>query len=128
MDEKTNQLLQQLSEKMGTTVEHLWVILINQAKYDIITSVIQMVFMAAFIFITIRLHIKFSKPINTKDGLSYYYNLYSKKEELLIVPMMFAGIASIIMMMFFLAGFDDLMCAILNPEYWALRQIINFVK
>lgn len=128
MNEKTNQLLQQLAEKMGTTVEYLWTILINQAKYDIIISVIQMIFMAAFIFITIKLHIKFSKPFSNDGKFKYYTNLYSEKEELLIIPMILAGIASVIMIIFFLSGFNDLISAIFNPEYWALRQIIQFVK
>lgn len=121
MNEKTEQLLQSLAEKLGTTTEYLWTILVNQAKYDAITSVIQMAFMFAIIYWTIKLHIRFSKE--DEDGDTMYYH----KEELLIVPMIFAAITSVIMVVFFLSGFNDLIASIFNPEYWALKRVLNLL-
>jgi hypothetical protein len=121
MNEKTELLLQSLAEKLGTTTEYLWVIIVNQAKYDAITSVIQMAFMFAIIFWTIKLHIRFSTE--DENGDTMYYN----KEEYVIVPMIFAAITSIIMLVFFLSGFNDLIAAIFNPEYWALNRILKAI-
>ena len=119
MNEKTEQLLENLASKLGTTTEYLWTILVNQAKYDIITSSIQMAFMFAIVYWTIKLHIRFSKEDD--NGRSVYY----EKEELASIPMFFAAVTSIIMIIFFLSGFNDLIASIFNPEYWALRQILH---
>jgi len=120
MNEKTEQLLQSLAEKLGTTVEYLWIVLVNQAKYHAIISLIQMAFIFAIVFTTIKLHIKFSKKIDGKN------TIYYDKEELVIIPMVLAAITSVILLMFFLAGTSDLFSAIFNPEYWALKRIMSF--
>lgn len=119
MNEKTEQMLQDLAAKLGTTTEYLWTILVNQAKYDIIVSVIQMALMFAVVYWTIKLHLRFSKKDEDGD------TLYWKKEEVLVIPMVFAGIASVLCIVFFLDGFNDLISAIFNPEYWALKRIFN---
>lgn len=96
MNEQTEQALQVLAAKLGTTTEYLWQVLINQAKYDILISSIQMVFMAAIVITTIKLHIKFSK-LNDRGDNEYYCN------DGKIAGMIFAGIVSIIMIVLFLS-------------------------
>lgn len=127
MNEKTEQLLQSLADKLGTTTEYLWTILVNQAKYDVIVSLIQMAFMAAFIIATVKIHFKLAKqlPTDPNDIWSRYENLYDKYEVAAGIPMIIAGIGCIIMVICFLAGFNDLIAAIFNPEFWALRQILH---
>jgi hypothetical protein len=119
MEEKTTQLLEQLAAKLGTTTEYLWGILINQAKYDALVSIIQMSFMAIIIYTTIKLHIKFSKK--DKDGKNEYYY----KEDLLTIPMIFASIISLLSIVFFLTEFNSLIISICNPEYWALNKVLS---
>jgi hypothetical protein len=130
MNENTQQLLEKLAEKLGTTTEYLWQILLNQAKYDVIISFIQMTFMAVFIIATVKIHFKLAKeiPKDPNDKWSRYESLYDKYEEAAIIPMFFAGIIVIIMVICFLAGFNDLMSAIFNPEYWALNKILNHIN
>lgn len=127
MNEKTEQLLQSLADKLGTTTEYLWTILVNQAKFDVIVSLIQMAFMAAFIIATVKIHFKLAKelPTDPNDKWSRYESLYGKYEEAASIPMIIAGIVCIIMVLCFLSGFNDLVAAIFNPEYWALRQILH---
>lgn len=130
MNENTEQLLEKLADKLGTTTEYLWTVLVSQAKYDFITSAIQMAVMAAFIYWTIKLHIKFSKKdieVEGWSGKKEYQSIYYQKEEAAYIPMIFAGITSMILIIFFLNGFNDLLASVLNPEYWALRQIIHFI-
>ena len=119
MNEKTQEALVALAEKLGTSTEYLWEVLVRQAKYDIIVSVIQMTIMFAIVYWTIKLHIRFSKEDERKNS-QYYY-----KEEILIVPMIFAAITSVIMIVLFLNGFNDLIASIFNPEFWALNRIVG---
>ncbi len=119
MDEKTEKLLRELAQKLGTTAEYLWTVLLNQAKYSAIISAIQMAIMVAIIFYTIILHIRFSK----KDSIGW--SQYDKKPELLIMPMMLAGAADVIMLIMFMVGINEVMTAIFNPEYWALQRIFD---
>lgn len=83
MNEKTEQLLQSLADKLGTTTEYLWTILVNQAKFDVIVSLIQMAFMAAFIIATVKIHFKLVKelPTDKNDEWRRYKSLYGKYEE-----------------------------------------------
>lgn len=128
MNEKTEQLLEKLAEKLGTTSEYLWQILLNQAKYDAITSFIQMAFMAGFIYATIKIHLWLMKELPKPADSDRWYSKrtgYDKYEEPAIVGMVLAGITSIILLLFFLSGFNELIAAVFNPEYWALNRILN---
>lgn len=127
MNEKTEELLQKLADKLGTTTEYLWTVLVNQAKYDIIVSLVQMAFMAAFIISTVKIHFRLAKelPKDPNDKWSQHESLYGKYEESAVIPMVLAGIISAILFIFFLSGFNDLVAAIFNPEYWALKRILN---
>jgi hypothetical protein len=115
MNDKTQEALVALSEKLGTTTEYLWTILVHQARYDIITSVIQMIIMFLIVYWTIKLHIKFYKS-------DAYY------KDSVVFAMIFAGGLSIIMIIFFLNGFNELVSAIFNPEFWALNRILHILN
>ena len=82
MNEKTEQLLQSLADKLGTTTEYLWTILVNQAKFDVIVSLIQMAFMAAF-YCNRKIHFKLVKelPTDKNDEWNVIKSLYGKYEE-----------------------------------------------
>lgn len=124
MKEQTQEALVALAEKLGTTTEYLFHVLVSQARYDVLISVIQLAFCVAFVWATIKLHVKFMKPIPGNAGYTYY----NKYEEGLSIAMVFAGIMCLIMIFCFLAGLNDLISAIFNPEYWALRQIMHLLK
>lgn len=112
-------LLEKLADKLGTTTEYLWSVLIDQALISAINGIVFIFITIVVTFFTLKYHIKFSKEAS--NGYSVYYN----QEELLIVPMLFVGMVCIIMIIMSLITLSDIITALLNPEYWALEKILN---
>lgn len=107
MNEQTQQLIDKLATKLGTTAEHLWGVLIKQAP---ISSTIDLIGIALLFAV-----------------LLYAYKLLKRADlDYADGPLAFALwwlffllglIVSIIAMPYILSGF-------FNPEYWALKQLI----
>lgn len=112
-------LLEKLADKLGTTTEYLWSVLIDQALISAINSMIFIGITIIVTFFTLKYHIKFSKE--DSEGNSMYYN----QEELLTGPMVFIGMACIVMIILSLVFLSNLSTALFNPEYWALEKILE---
>lgn len=119
MNDEAIKLLESIASKLGTTTEYLWNVLLSEAKYDAIVSIIQLTIMTVFIYFTIKLHIKFCKEIDDKNSI-YYDNEYTVG-----LPMIFAAIISAIFIFIILMGLPELISSIFNPEYWALKRILR---
>ena len=119
MNNESTKLLEQLAEKMGTTVEYLWDILIYQAHIQAITVLIQFVIIFIATYFLFKLHIRFNKQ--TDDKHSVYY----EHEEAVIIPMVFAGIVMAVLIIVAFFCISDIVNGFFNPEYWALQRILN---
>lgn len=113
MTQETVELIRQLADKLGTTAEHLWAVLIVQAPiYSIsilIAIMIALVSLAAVICICIK------KREEADYDIAWVLDLI-----ILLGIGLFLGVgtAAVINAPLILAGF-------LNPEYWALKQLIK---
>ena len=119
MEKSTNQLIEELANKLGTTTEYLWKVLLKQAPIDATTTLFQCLLIWFGGVVLYKLHRKFSKE---EEGQN---SLYYDKEEALIVPMI---IATIIWAIFFIASFfsiESIINGYFNPEYWALHKILS---
>ena len=112
MNEQTLNLINQLSEKLGTTSEYLWGVLIKQAPIDAIVNLF-----SYFIFILIGV------------GL-YYGHKFIKKCELYdeepigFIMVIISVIYALLFMIFTILLPSDLL-GLYNPEYWALKEILS---
>jgi len=123
-----NLLLTELAEKLGTTIEYLWGVLIKQAYVYAITMTIADVFMIACIIATIKLHVKFSKDLNAGNDDLPRLTMYDKHEYILSGIMSCAGVLSIVFMLALVLSFSSIVTAYINPEYWALNKLLNSIK
>lgn len=122
MEKEQNELLQQLAEKMGTTTEYLWSVLLKQAPIDSTTTLIQIALVVLFGYVIYKLHLKFSKK--KEDGYSNEYDNNPQIEILMFVSVCIFGILAI-------ASFFCIQSVIngyVNPEYWALKQILDTIN
>jgi ABC-type antimicrobial peptide transport system permease subunit len=122
MNEQTQQLIRELAEKLGTTAEHLWSVLIQQA---LITGIVDTLIMLTFGVILVRLFI-FVKAKTTKRGETptSYPHADWEDEPAFIAWFGWAVLAFIFSLI--LAGNASMtMAAFLNPEYWALMQVLG---
>ena len=124
MDDKTLQALTALAEKLGTTAEYLWGVLLKQAP---ITGVVDLLVCAGSVA-GVVVWAKFvarktTKPARTDDDP---YPTAEWSDE--------AGVGlawiSVVIAVFSVVGMlgsemSTIVAAFANPEYWALRQILK---
>ena len=113
MNEHTAALIQNLAAKLGTTTEYLWSVLIKQAPINAATDVLQYI-AAGF--------------------LAYFYYKWatSDKRDYDEFGQMFAalgvGLPLLIILIAIFFCFPNTITALVNPEYWALKEILSAVK
>lgn len=110
MDDKTEVLLTKLAEKFGTTAEHLWGILIRQAPISSVCDIITTILCLAYVLWSIwyfRTHAR----IEDKPRLSAFWFLV-------------LGFIPACMFLYGLCSMPLIISGFINPEYWALKQII----
>ena len=108
MNDEAVKLLRELADKMGTTVEHLWGVLVRQAPIEGWASIAQCAGVGVAWWFWWRLR----KSIGTgyeEEG----------KWIAIIVSGIVLGFVSFVM--FFSIG--DLVACFVNPEYWALGKL-----
>ena len=120
--ENLTALLEKLAEKLGTTTEYLWGVLIRQAPISAITDLIYFMLVILGGIALYKIHKRLMKE--DESGDSVYYNL----EEGAIVPMAIAVIiwAVIFIICFFSLG--NMINGFFNPEYWALDEVLGLCK
>lgn len=112
MEDRTYQVLLSLAERLGTTIEHLWAVLIKQA---VVTGMTNVVILAAVTtaacYLTRIVRIKVFEAAYLRDGA-------------------WAGVsfmwAFIVLLWVYLL--PDTVAAIFNPEFWALKQVLTALR
>lgn len=106
MNKETLALIEKLSEKLGTTSEHLWGVLMKQAPID---AAFSFIFMVALLV-----------------GLWFLWKL-AKKASDGMVYMAFVLVCVIVAIAVFSLSYNTLI-GFFNPEYWALKEIMSSLK
>lgn len=122
MNEQTAKLLEQLASKLGTTSEYLWGILLKQAPIDATITLLQTLFLFLVGWGLWKVHKKLlSKP----SGQDYDDSYYEKYKIGAIFPMVLVTFGWGIMMLICFCSFSSIVSGYFNPEYWALKEILN---
>ena len=125
MDTTTAKLIESLAQKLGTTSEYLWRVLMKQAP---ISSTVDLIIIIGLIIsgiILYKLHRKFSKPYTDQK---YSENMYEDLEALVVIPMAFAAMLWGILVIIYFTCIGDIVTGYLNPEYWALHEVLKQIK
>ncbi|MBV5347541.1 hypothetical protein JZU46_04920 [bacterium] len=122
MNDNTTKLLEQLAQKLGTTAEYLWSVLVKQAFVSAITDLIYVVIILFAGYGLFRLHKLFSKVEENGDCI------YEDYEDVTIKPMII--VTSIWAFLFILCFFSigNIINGFINPEYWALNEVLDAFK
>ncbi len=119
--DNTSKILELLAQKLGTTTQYLWLVMINQAKIDAMITLFKYGIMAIVGYILLRLHKKLS--LEDKDGYSSYDN-----NEIYGILMFGAAIVYCTLLITALFFIGDVINGFFNPEYWALNKILNYIS
>jgi len=107
-----------LADKLGTTAENLWVILVAQANIVFIYSVIGVVFIVVGDIVTIYLHKAIMKE---KDG-------WENPTTLAIVTIILSILSFVFTLIMVLELIPNMVTCIANPDYFAFKQILKVIK
>lgn len=121
MNEQTSVLLQKLAEKLGVASEHLWSVLVRQAP---ITAMADLVALS----VSLGLWIIAFRFVNRKTTLSGDRDVSDWDDEgkfFAWAIIILSGIGTVILL---LIALTEAITAFVNPEYWALREILRAVK
>lgn len=102
-----------LAEKLGTNVEHLWGVLIRQAPIDGTVDLLQY----ALITIGCWLWWRWCKRV-----------MESNQDEIIYLPLTLVAVALGILVIAAFFCLPNTVAAFLNPEYWALKQVLGSVN
>jgi len=116
MNKETTKLLEALSQKLGTTTEYLWKALVAQAPVNSINNIIESLVWIILGFGLYKLHRRFVK-----------LEVYDDPD--IIGPVMLVlGIVWVVGTMVIVGSIGETITGFVNPEYWALKEILDSVK
>jgi len=121
MNKDTLDLLKDMAAKLGTTADHLWAVMIRQAYVSFVTDLI--LYIAAGIALYaivkgVRLCLD-NKPAGlTGEDRQFGFT----------VLMVIFSVMGVIVCLLIVCNIPGTITKIVNPEYWALRQILETVK
>ena len=124
MNEQTTKLIEQLAQKLGTTTEFIWEVLIKQAYISAITDIIYIVLIIIVGILIFKKHYKFSKIYKDDFGTTSEYD----ESESKIIFMIAIGMLWLIAALYTFFSIGNIIEGFANPEYWALKQILDAIK
>lgn len=114
MKEDLTLLLQQLAEKIGTTTEMLWGVLLKQAAID---GILGAIFIVASVVISIVLITLLKRKLMDEE---YEFLDESLDIVCVLVPVILIVVSAVLT--------RDVIACFVNPEYYALKEILNALK
>ena len=109
MNEQTAALVDKLADKLGTTAEHLWGVLVTHAP---ISATVDLILCAALITGAAMLFTLVKRKSRDEPNDDY-------------VPA-WIGVAAVfgIVALLVISSMHGIVAGFLNPEYWALKQLL----
>ena len=121
MNDKTIELLNKLADKFGTTVEHLWGVLIKQAAITAVAEIVMaLVMIAAWVWMFRFVRGKTAEQPETSDRYAHP----EWEQEGALIAWIVVCIAALITCLQIYGALTTGATALLNPEYWALKQVM----
>ena len=122
MDDKYRQLIEDMAAKFGTTAEHLWGVLVKQAPISGAVNLALCIVIATAAIWWLKIVIRKTKPVspgpNKHPGAEWEY-------DTAVPAYISAAVAVILAIAFILMSANGIVTSFLNPEYWALLQLLK---
>jgi hypothetical protein len=112
MNEASIKLIQELSDKLGVTAEHLWAVLVKQAYVSGVSSVFFISLFAVLIVIMLKVWFYVQKKYDIDEHSFQYLTFWVCFISFCIIALFSSSF-----------HLGNAINAFANPEYWALKQI-----
>lgn len=116
MEKNTEQLIRELADKLGTTTEYLWGVLIKQAAVYSYSNICFILFLGICVYFPFFL---------TKKLVNKMKNKHNDYEIEMVFGTVVMGVFLIVFIIHVCVTFTDTITGLTNPEYWALQQILK---
>jgi hypothetical protein len=122
MNEQVMEILRVLAEKFGTTTEFLWGILVRQSYVYGVTAIICFLVTSILIFgwNWIWWRVEVDEEASRRDQGDRVFAVYMCRLGGLLLVFIWACL--------FLSGMLEVTTALINPEYWAIKQVLGGLK
>ena len=117
MNDQIMEILRVLAEKFGTTTEFLWGIMVRQAYVVGISQIIAFVMAGLFVFAWNRYVWSIRLPEDPQEDRG------GDKTFGIMMVRLFGIIGACMWAMMLLCGLTEITTALINPEYWAIKQV-----
>jgi hypothetical protein len=112
MEDKLAVVLEKLADKLEITTEYLWAVLVKQAQ---ISAVVDLLILGCLVAATA---VVFNKSMTMPA------DTYDEKEKRLFARI-WAVVFCVLVALSGLCTIGSIVAGFVNPEYWALQQILN---
>jgi len=121
MNENTEKLIRELADKLGTTGDHLWAVLVKQVPIAAFcSSLVGLALLIALIAIGFGCYKWVRNAASSDDEMEVLFSS--------IVILLISGVAIALCGSGIVLCFQDVLTAIYNPEYAALQSVITHLK
>lgn len=126
MEERAFEYIDAIAANLGVAAEHVYGALLKQAMVSGLRSVVYIIICLAVSYVIIKMFKRIYSDVKEgEDGIfvdSYGVSLGG------VFALIFGGIAIIIMFFAIMSDISNATTALLNPEYWALKEILTTIK
>jgi hypothetical protein len=125
VDDKTLMALTDLAAKLGTTAEYLWAAMLRQAP---ISGAIDLALMAALVVASVvwsRVVLRKTKTPQGAPAAGEYRNYAEWNDEVAVGAWASAIVLVVVTAVVVITNLPASVSAFLNPEYWALSQLLK---
>lgn len=123
MDDKTLHALTALANKLGTTAEYLWGVLLRQAPISAVTNLVVLALLVIVWACWARFVFKMTRVMPATE--SDRWPRAEWREEGAVLAWASVAMSGAVIAIIGMEALQMATYALLNPEYWALRQILK---
>ena len=120
MKEEIAPLIRELAQELGVATEYLWSVMVSQASVYVLSMLIALIFLVGVMIIVIlgiksraKKHGSLGKALGNDNEVPAY----------VLIIVLF--IITVVTFMSIMLTIQPFITALLNPEYWALEQILD---
>ena len=126
MEEKAFEYIDAIAANLGVAAEHVYGTLLKQAMVSGLRSVVYIIICMAVSYLIIKMFKRIYSDVKEgEEGIfvdSYGVSIGG------VIALIFGGIAIVIMFFAIMSDISNATTALLNPEYWALKEILGMIK
>jgi hypothetical protein len=110
--------LDTLAARLGVTADNLWAVLVKQASVQMWSVLLEIVLTGTLLCVLIWLCYRFACKAQSVgyDGDGW------------VVAAMLTGVAAVVFAVILITDLTSLPTLLLNPRYWALKEILGVLK